>query len=70
MKQRVSNPVIPDYTQRNKKEEVINMTFSPCCNCGKEITDGFYGRFNSGGVCSKTCNTTQEAKPRYPPPKE
>jgi hypothetical protein len=66
------NPVIPDYTPRGEKgkKEEIKLTFSPCCNCGKSITDGYYGRYGDGGVCSKTCNTIQEAKPKYPAPGE
>jgi hypothetical protein len=62
------NPVIPDYTpraDRGKKEEV-KLDLKPCCNCGKTISDGYYGRFGDGGVCSKTCNTIQEGKPKYP----
>jgi len=39
---------------------------SPCLNCGKAITDGYYGAFGEGGVCSKTCNTAQSLKPKYP----
>ena len=68
------NPVIPDYTPRSSKTTTssaeVTLTFSPCCNCGKVITDGYYGRYGDGGVCSKTCNTIQEAKPKYPAPGE
>ena len=62
------NPVIPDYTPRSerKKVEEVKLDLKPCCNCGKTISDGYYGRFEDGGVCSKTCNTIQEAKPKYP----
>jgi hypothetical protein len=72
MSQKLRNPVIPDYTPRNEKnkKEEIKLDLKPCCNCGKEITDGYYGRFGDGGVCSKTCNITQQAKPKYPPPGE
>lgn len=61
------NPVIPDYTPRGEKgkKEEISIALKPCCHCGKTITDGYYGRFGDGGVCSKTCNTIQEAKPKY-----
>ena len=27
-----------------------------CCECGKRILDGYYGRYGDGGVCSKTCS--------------
>jgi hypothetical protein len=62
------NPVIPDYTPRSerKKVEEVKLDLLPCCNCGKKISDGYYGRFGDGGVCSKTCNAIQEAKPKYP----
>lgn len=65
------NPVIPDYTPRSEKgkKEEIPLVFNPCCHCGKKITDGYYGRYGDGGVCSKVCNTAQALKPRYPPSK-
>lgn len=65
------NPVIPDYTprsERNKKEE-ISLTFNPCINCGKKITEGYYGRWSDSGTCSKSCEMQQVKKERYPPPK-
>lgn len=62
------NPVIPDYTPKSEKgkKEEVSLIFKPCCNCGKKITDGYYGRYGDGGVCSKTCNIVQEQKPKYP----
>lgn len=61
------NPVIPDYTPRSEKKKVeeVVLIFNPCCNCGKKITDGYYGRWSDGGTCSKTCEKEQFAKPRY-----
>lgn len=61
------NPVIPDYTPRSEKKKVeeVILQFNPCCNCGKKITDGYYGRWNESGTCSKTCEKVQEEKPRY-----
>lgn len=66
------NPVIPGYTPRGEKgkKEEVSLVFEPCCHCGKKITDGYYGRYGNGGVCSKVCNIEQEKKPRYPPPGE
>lgn len=62
------NPVIPDYTPRSekKKEEVVSLSFNPCCHCGKAIVQGYYGRWGNAGTCSKTCEKEQEKKPRYP----
>ena len=63
------NPALPvDYTPKKVKQEEVNLHLTPCLNCGKEITDGYYGRFGNGGVCSKDCNTTHEAKPKFPAP--
>lgn len=66
-KDRLPNPVI--YKQKEKYAEAT-LVFSPCLVCGKVITDGYYGRWGDGGVCSKTCNTTQDKVPKYPQPKE
>lgn len=61
------NPIPLDYTPKAKRKvEEVNLDLKPCLNCGKPITDGYYGRYGGGGVCSKTCNTSQEAKPKYP----
>lgn len=58
-----------DYTPRAEKpkaDEII-LIFEPCCVCGKQITDGYYGHWGSGGACSKTCDTVMESKPKeYP----
>jgi hypothetical protein len=52
------NPVIPDYSPRKSTsaEKTPTLQLSPCCECGKPITDGYYGRFSDGGVCSKSCD--------------
>jgi hypothetical protein len=61
------NPVIPDYTPKNKKkEEETKIDLKPCLICNKSISDGYYGSWGDGGVCSKTCNTAQSLKPKYP----
>lgn len=55
---------VPDYrpkAEREKDNEPQTLVFKPCCNCGKQITAGYYGRFGDGGVCSKKCNTAFEA---------
>jgi hypothetical protein len=58
---------LSDWQEKNKpkKEEEAWVKLKPCCNCGKEITDGYYGRFQEGGVCSKACNAIENAKPKY-----
>jgi len=53
-------------TPTSKEEQEVSVNLSPCLNCGKAITDGYYGAFGEGGVCSKTCNTAQSLKPKYP----
>lgn len=68
MSKRIHNPALPiDYTpkQRVVTENTIP-PLPPCINCNNNITDGFYGRWGNGGVCSKNCNTEQLKKPRFP----
>lgn len=36
-----------------------------CMLCDKPI-EGFYGRWELGGTCSKVCEAIQEAKPKFP----
>ena len=48
---------------QNKEQETLRL--SPCCVCGKPITDGYFGRWGNGGACSKVCDAIQEAKPKY-----
>lgn len=33
--------------------------------CGKTILEGYYARWDNGGVCSKDCNTKREAQPGF-----
>ena len=61
MKQRISNPVIPNYQPKQEKKVIEEMAFQNCCNCGCKITDGYWGHWGTGGVCSKTCNRLFEA---------
>jgi len=44
------------------KEEEVKLDFKLCCNCGKTIEAGYYGRWGDGGVCSKKCNSEYETK--------
>lgn len=55
------NPVIPNYTPRNTKEEEA-LTFKPCCVCQKQIITGYYGRHAEGGTCSKKCELNFKPK--------
>lgn len=67
-KQRISNPVIPDYrpkSERTKGSE-HSLSFSPCLTCRKKIEEGYYGRWQEGGTCSKTCELKQEELARQP----
>lgn len=67
MSKRVPNPVIPDFTPKKRVvEENTIPPLPPCLHCGNNITDGFYGRWGNGGVCSKNCNIEQTKKPRFP----
>lgn len=52
---RASNPVIPDYRPK-KEQRNPEPPLGVCMECGKQITDGYYGRWEDGGVCSKTCD--------------
>jgi len=56
MKNRIKNPVIPDYMPKKEREKEPTLLLEPCVECGKPITDGYYGRWGDGGVCSKICN--------------
>jgi hypothetical protein len=58
--QRLKNPVIPDYTQKEKPKEPT-LDLKPCINCHCVITDGYWARYGDGGVCSKTCSRLFEA---------
>lgn len=67
-KNRFNSPpqrTVPDYTPRGEKsaEKEVKLSFSNCMNCNKVITDGYYGRYGNGGVCSKTCDLLQSQKP-------
>lgn len=66
MKQnRLSNPVIPDYTPRKRvAQEEVTLVLKPCCVCNKTINGGYYGHWYDGGTCSESCEVVQEAKPK------
>ena len=65
MSKKPLNPVIPDYTPRSDREKTkeVTLLFSDCINCGKVITQGYYGRYRNGGTCSKKCEGEQAQKP-------
>ena len=46
----------------------ITLSLAPCLACGHQVTGGYYGRFDGGGVCSKMCNDIQSEKPRHQRP--
>lgn len=55
---------------REEQEQYQATTVGLCCICEKPVM-GWYGAWNGiGGTCSKKCEQVQEAKPKYPPPKE
>lgn len=61
------NSALPiDYTPKKRVTEETKIDLKPCIVCQKQITDGDYGSWGDGGVCSKTCNTIQSKKPKYP----
>jgi len=63
---RAPNPVIPDYRPRQEQKNP-EPTLEPCCECGKAIVDGYYGRWEGGGVCSKTCDILHMRKKENEP---
>ena len=64
MKQRLKNPVIPDYTpkaEREKKQEIV-LDDRFCLVCTKKTAG--YGAWQHGFTCSRKCETQQERKER------
>lgn len=51
---------VPDYAPRKSKTEEVVLIFENCCVCHKPISEGYYGRWGTGGACSKTCNNVKE----------
>lgn len=47
-------------------EDYNNAVVGLCLNCGKPVKGGFYGQTEGGGTCSKTCEQSHQAKPKYP----
>lgn len=65
MKQRKPMPV--QYLPKAEREkENVEVDLSPCITCGKTIPDGYYGRWNDGGTCGKSCELKQSKLPKYP----
>lgn len=59
---KLKNPVLPPQF---KVEQGIKL--EPCVECGKPITDGYYGRYGDGGVCSKACDILHMRKRKGDP---
>lgn len=57
-KNRYNTPQPVDYrpVSQRKTEDEVNLDLKPCLICGKKITDGYWGRYEDGGVCSKACD--------------
>jgi hypothetical protein len=51
-----TSPQPLDYTPKKVKQEEVTLQFEPCCICHKKIVDGYWGRYGTGGVCSKGCD--------------
>lgn len=62
MKQRKPSPEM--YTSKEERLKEPTLVFKPCLVCQKAITDGYWGRWGDGGVCSKKCNEVMEIKPK------
>ena len=50
-----------------KNPVLENLIFVNCLVCRKPIKEGYYGRWEGGGTCSKKCEEIQETKPKCPP---
>lgn len=48
--------------QEDYKATIVGL----CLICDKPVKGGFYGNWGNSGTCSKSCETIQEAKPKYP----
>lgn len=46
-------------------EEYNDAIVGLCLACNKQVKGGYYAQHEGGGVCSKTCEHTQQAKPKY-----
>ena len=51
---------------RQVQEEYNNAVVGLCLVCTKPVKGGYYGQWEGGGVCNKTCNDLQAMKPAYP----
>lgn len=63
-KQRLPSPA--QYAPKGQKPPEEPLDLKPCLVCRKAISDGYYGAWQKGGTCCKTCEAIQEAKPCYP----
>ena len=50
-------------TEKSSSPRQQEFVLSPmsCCVCGKKV-EGFYGRTQNGGYCSKSCGVNYEKK--------
>ena len=48
----------PRDDRKKEKEVEIPLNLKPCLNCGKAVTTGYYAHYNTGGVCSKKCDSS------------
>lgn len=46
-------------------EDYNNAVVGLCLSCTKPVKGGYYAQHEGGGVCSKSCEQTQQAKPKY-----
>ncbi|MCX6822328.1 MAG: hypothetical protein NTW30_06145 [Candidatus Aenigmarchaeota archaeon] len=60
---RYNKPAPAQYQPKQKVEQKeVTLFFSNCLVCGKKITEGYYGSWENGGTCSKTCEQAQELR--------
>jgi hypothetical protein len=62
-KERAPNPVMYSPKESRRTTDSPQLYFSPCINCGAIINEGYYGRYQNGGTCSKNCDSQQSQKP-------
>jgi len=56
-KNRYNTPQPVDYAPRKEvKTQEVALVFRPCLICHKNIKEGYWGRYQDGGVCSKSCD--------------
>ena len=63
-KNKQTTPAKQDFrqVQADYQETVVGL----CLICTKPVKGGYYGQWQGGGVCNKTCNMLQSLKPLHP----